>query len=65
MPDLQDINEFNNQLVNEYKPHKVILFGSHARGTPGPDSDVDILVILSFKEKDWGQPTRLKWLRNY
>ena len=51
MPDLQVINEFNNRLVNEYKPHKVILFGSYARGTPSPDSDVDILVILSFKEK--------------
>ena len=51
MPDLQIIHEFNNRLVNEYKPHKVILFGSHAHGTPGPDSNVDILVILSFKEK--------------
>ena len=51
MTDLHVINEFNNRLVNDYKPHKVILFGSYANGTPGPDSDVDILVILPFEGK--------------
>lgn len=27
-------------------PYKVILLGSCAWGTPGPDSDVDLLVVL-------------------
>ena len=27
---------------------KVVLFGSHAAGTPTRDSDVDLLVILPF-----------------
>src|ERR1035438_2197348 len=27
------------------QPDKIILFGSHARGTAMPDSDVDLLVI--------------------
>ncbi|WP_432823897.1 nucleotidyltransferase domain-containing protein [Trichloromonas sp.] len=26
-------------------PYKIILFGSHAYGNPGPDSDVDLLVV--------------------
>jgi uncharacterized protein len=26
----------------------VILFGSHARGEAGPDSDVDLLVVMDF-----------------
>jgi len=26
-------------------PFKIILFGSHAYGEPGPDSDVDLLVV--------------------
>ncbi|MCH8274065.1 MAG: nucleotidyltransferase domain-containing protein [Armatimonadetes bacterium] len=34
------------RLVDEFQPEKVILFGSHAWGRPGPDSDVDLLVIL-------------------
>jgi predicted nucleotidyltransferase len=27
-------------------PEKIILFGSHARGTAGPDSDADLLVVM-------------------
>ncbi len=34
-------------IVQEVHPEKVILFGSHARGTAGPRSDVDLLVIES------------------
>ncbi len=32
-------------LVRNYKPQKVILFGSAARGDDKPESDLDILVI--------------------
>jgi predicted nucleotidyltransferase len=28
---------------------KWILFGSHARGDAGPDSDVDLLVVMDFE----------------
>jgi predicted nucleotidyltransferase len=31
------------------KPEKIILFGSAARGTMGPNSDVDLLVIKAGK----------------
>lgn len=27
------------------RPRKIILFGSHARGTARPDSDLDLLII--------------------
>lgn len=33
-------------IVNRYHPAQVILFGSQARGDAGPDSDVDLLVVL-------------------
>ncbi len=26
---------------------RVLLFGSHARGTAGPDSDIDLLVVVN------------------
>lgn len=35
-----------HRLVTQFQPERIILFGSHARGTAGPDSDVDLLVIL-------------------
>ncbi len=34
------------RIVERFHPDQVILFGSHARGTAGPDSDVDLLVVM-------------------
>ena len=36
------------RIVERFNPDQVILFGSHARGTAGPDSDVDLLVVMPF-----------------
>jgi uncharacterized protein len=41
------LDQITNRLVNEFKPEKVILFGSHAWGNPNENSDIDICVILS------------------
>lgn len=36
-----------DRIVAGLAPQKIILFGSYAWGSPGPGSDLDILVILS------------------
>jgi uncharacterized protein len=41
-----EIKEMVSRIVEKFQPHKIILFGSHARGNAGPDSDVDLLVIM-------------------
>jgi uncharacterized protein len=33
-------------VVAHFRPQRVIVFGSVARGTVGPDSDIDLLVVL-------------------
>jgi predicted nucleotidyltransferase len=38
------------QIVQQFQPDRVILFGSHASGTPTPDSDVDLLVVMETSE---------------
>jgi predicted nucleotidyltransferase len=35
------------RLVEAYSPERVYLFGSWARGDAGPDSDYDILLVVS------------------
>jgi predicted nucleotidyltransferase len=35
-----------SRIVTRFDPDKIILFGSHARGDAGPDSDVDLLVVM-------------------
>jgi len=48
---LNDIQELSRRIAEEFQPDKIILFGSHAHGTPHEDSDVDLLVILPFEGK--------------
>lgn len=40
------IDDVVSQIIHQVHPHKVILFGSYAKGKPNPESDVDILVIM-------------------
>jgi predicted nucleotidyltransferase len=42
----QNIDKMVKRLVDRFDPEQIILFGSHARGTAGPDSDIDLLVIM-------------------
>jgi predicted nucleotidyltransferase len=47
MTDAQEkINEMVRRIVEEFDPEKIILFGSHATDEAGPDSDVDLLVVM-------------------
>lgn len=41
------IEEMARRIVERFHPDKIILFGSHARGTAGSDSDVDLLVVMN------------------
>ena len=49
------VRDMVKRIVKRFRPEKVILFGSHARGDAGPDSDVDLLVVMdvagSVREK--------------
>lgn len=40
-----DLRQAVDALVARFRPDRVILFGSHARGTAGAHSDVDLLVV--------------------
>ena len=49
MIDMKRIRKLTDSIVREFRPERVILFGSHAYGTPGVDSDVDLLVVMPFR----------------
>lgn len=38
--------ELLDAIVRHFTPRRVILFGSAARGDAGPDSDIDLLVVV-------------------
>lgn len=41
------LNDIANFIKDKFHAHKVILFGSHAYGTPSEDSDIDLFVIMN------------------
>jgi predicted nucleotidyltransferase len=40
-----EVRQAVDALIDRFRPHQVILFGSHARGTADARSDVDLLVV--------------------
>jgi len=46
------IDQVVEQIVEKFKPQKIILFGSYARGNPRPESDVDMLVVMDTSLKE-------------
>ena len=43
---LRQIQAYADEVARRFHPEKIILFGSHARGQPSSDSDVDLLVVM-------------------
>jgi predicted nucleotidyltransferase len=46
---ITEIEDAVQRIVNRFRPAKIILFGSYARGSAGPDSDVDLLVVMKVE----------------
>jgi predicted nucleotidyltransferase len=46
-----EIETIVRQVVDAYRPEKIILFGSYAYGNPNADSDLDLLIIKETSER--------------
>lgn len=55
------ISAFARDVARQFKPQKIILFGSYAYGHPTEDSDVDILVIMPFQGRNPEKATEI-WM---
>ena len=42
----QILDEIKRRIVETAQPHRIILFGSAVRGEMGPNSDLDVLVVM-------------------
>jgi len=57
---MDQITEFARRVADEFKPHKIILFGSYAGGRPNADSDVDLLIVMPYEGKSWHTATAIR-----
>jgi predicted nucleotidyltransferase len=47
-------------IVRQFKPDRIILFGSYAYGMPTEDSDVDLLVVMPHRGPAHRTATRIR-----
>jgi len=55
----ESIERVVGQIVERFRPERIILFGSYAYGRPGPGSDVDLLVVMDTPLKEMEQAVRI------
>lgn len=55
--EFKKLKKVTERIVQEYKPEKIILFGSYAWGRPTADSDFD-LCIINNRKRDFYTETR-------
>lgn len=58
----KQIEEIVKRIADNFKPEKIILFGSYAYGTPKKDSDLDLLIV---KESSLPRYKRAREIRKH
>jgi predicted nucleotidyltransferase len=58
------IAEIARQIVKRFNPKKIILFGSYAYGTPRPESDIDLLIIMDTSIREIQQAQQIRQFLN-
>lgn len=48
----QEIQKITGIIIQEFKPQKVVLFGSYAWGSPKKSSDIDLFIIKDDPKKN-------------
>jgi predicted nucleotidyltransferase len=61
----QIIRALSDEIVAKFQPQKIILFGSHAYGTPSTDSDVDLLVLMDTPLRNRQQAVQIALAIDY
>jgi predicted nucleotidyltransferase len=56
----RQIQAYAKEIGREFRPRRIILFGSYAYGKPTRDSDVDLLVIMPHRGNGADQATRIR-----
>ncbi len=61
--DARALARISERLIEAYKPERIYLFGSKARGDYGPESDFDLLVVVPDNAPEHRQRSRLAYER--
>jgi uncharacterized protein len=57
---MSQIEALSQQIVDQFQPDRIILFGSYAYGVPTQDSDVDLMVVMPFEGHPAWQAVKIR-----
>ena len=52
-----DIQRYYDAIAREFKPRRIVVFGSYAYGRPTEDSDVDVMVVMPYSKNRRTRPS--------
>lgn len=55
-----EVKKICRQIVDNFQPQKIILFGSNASGKSGADSDIDLLIVMPFDGRNVEQAIKIR-----
>jgi uncharacterized protein len=55
-----DIRTLAARIAEEFRPQRIVLFGSHAHASARPDSDIDLLVIMTVEGPRYRLAARIR-----
>jgi predicted nucleotidyltransferase len=58
---IEKVRRYRELLVRHLNFEKMILYGSHAKGTASDDSDIDVAVVVERAADDYFEDTPLLW----
>ena len=58
---ISTVERYAEAVKNEFAPNAVILFGSHAKGNPTEESDIDVGIVFNGFSGDWRKMSSRLW----
>ncbi|MCL2212643.1 MAG: nucleotidyltransferase domain-containing protein [Oscillospiraceae bacterium] len=58
---IDTVSLYAKNVISEYSPSAIIIFGSHINGTPHKDSDIDVGVVFDGFDGDWLDTSAHLW----
>ncbi len=55
-----EIKRLCNEIVKNFQPQRVVLFGSFAYGVPNENSDIDLLVVMPYVGNELEQMLKIR-----
>ena len=59
---IEVVRQYKDAIIKQISDAKVYLYGSYSKGTAGPDSDIDVAVVVPAVNDDWLDVSTILWL---